>query len=421
MWRERGAAYARDVSEIRPHRPSAPPIQRLPALFGVPAMALALYATMAGGPVPVVGEESQGAALACLTLAMATPLGWARQHPWPVLALLLAQTAGAAALGLRAEQIWPLFGAAFLLVGLVAASRAPRTALAAAAATLAVQEAVLELDLFKDGGRARMLAPGYLGLTACLALAVLFAWLTGTSVRRRREYDEALSAQASAQAVTAERLRIARELHDMVAHSIGVIAIQAGAGSRVMDSAPEQARSALDTIESSSRETLRELRHMLGLLRRTERDPDLEPDLEPDPFAGLADLDRLVSTTAVAGVRVETRLQGRQRPLPTAVDRSAFRIIQESVTNVVRHAATPSCRATVDFRPLELRIEVLDDGRAGTAVNGSGYGIHGMRERVALLDGDFTAGPRPEGGFRVAARLPLPPEATAPTPVGGAA
>ncbi|MBT2489473.1 sensor histidine kinase [Streptomyces sp. ISL-96] len=370
---------------------------------------------MAGGPVPVVGQESQGAALAGVAFAMAAPLGWIRRQPWPVLAVLLAQTAGAAALGLRAEQIWPLLPAGHLLVGVVAATRAPRAGLAAAVVALAVQETVLQLALFRDGGWARVLAPGYLGLTTCLALAVLFAWLTGTSVRQRREYGEALRDQASAQAVTAERLRIARELHDMVAHSIGVIAIQAGAGSRVIGSEPEQARSALQAIEATSRETLRGLRHMLDLLRQTK--PEREPSLERAPFAGLTDLDRLVSTTAEAGVQVEVRRRGEQRPLPTAVDQSAFRIIQESVTNVVRHAATQHCRATVDCRPRELLVEVVNDGpgRTATATANSGYGIRGMRERVALLGGSFTAGPRPEGGFRVTARLPLPPAAAAPT------
>ncbi|KQV17121.1 sensor histidine kinase [Kitasatospora sp. Root107] len=398
------------MPENPPHPPSAPPLL---VWFAVAALGLALYATVAGGPVPVLGPESQGVALALLTFAMAAPLAWARRQPRLVLAVLLIQVAGAPVLGLRAEQIWPLLPAGHLLVGLVAATWTPRATLAAAGGTLAVQETVLQLGLFRDGGWARVLAPGYLGLTACLALAVLFAWLTGTSVRQRREYGEALRAQTSAQAVTAERLRIARELHDMVAHSIGVIAIQAGAGSRVIGSDPELAHSSLQAIEATSRDTLRGLRQLLDLLRQA--DPEREPSLEPTPFAGLADLDRLVSTAADAGVRVEVRHRGEPRPLPTAVDQSAFRILQESVTNVVRHAATRHCRATVDYRPRELLVEVVDGGHGGAVTAGSGYGLRGMRERVALLDGSFTAGPRPEGGFRVAVRLPLPLASTAPT------
>ncbi|WP_329116979.1 sensor histidine kinase [Streptomyces sp. NBC_01465] len=363
---------------------------------------------MSGGPIPVVGQDSQGVALAALALAMAAPLGWARRHPWPVLAVLLTETAAAVATRLGVAQICPLVPAADLLVGVVAAARSPRAGHAAAALTFAVQVTVVQVNLFRDGGWARVLAPGYLGLTACLAFAVLFAWQTGASVRERRAYDEALRMQAADRAVTADRLRIARELHDMVAHSIGVIAIQAGAGSRVIGSAPEQAQHSLEAIEVVSRETLGGLRHMLDLLRQPE--PGREPAPEYAPFTSLDDLDRLVATAAEAGVRLEVRRRGEQRPLPTAVDRSAFRIIQESVTNVVRHAATGRCRATVEYRPHELWIEVADDGRCrtDTATDPSGYGICGMRERVALLDGSFTAGPRPEGGFRVAARLPLP-------------
>ncbi|HEY9372259.1 sensor histidine kinase, partial [Streptomyces sp.] len=335
--------------------------------------------------------------------------------PSAALALLLAEAAAAAALGLRAEQVWPLFPVTGLLVAAVAATRTPRAGLAAAFATVAVQETVLQVDLFRDGGRGRVLAPGFLGLTACLALLVLLAWLTGTYVRQRRAYGEALRAHVAAQAVTAERLRIARELHDMVAHSIGVIAIQAGAGSRVIDSKPERARGALTAIETTSRETLRGLRTMLDVLRTAEPGPASAAEAEPS--SGLADLDRLVATTAHAGVQVEVRHGGERRGLAEAVDRSAFRIIQESVTNVVRHADARHCRVTVDWRPHDLSVEIVDDGPGhpdtgrprDAAGTGTGYGVRGMRERVALLDGDFTAGPRPEGGYRVAARFPLPP------------
>lgn len=151
-------------------------------------------------------------------------------------------------------------------------------------------------------------------------------------------------------------------------------------------------------------------RQLLGVLRQVESEP-----VESAPFAGLADIDRLAATTTAAGVGVDVRRRGRQCPLPTAVDRSAFRIIQEAVTNVVRHAGTGHCRVSIDYLGEELRIEVVDDGRGGVVevVEGAGYGIAGMRERVALLNGHFSAGPRPEGGFRVAARLPVPPVGSA--------
>ncbi|MER6007725.1 sensor histidine kinase [Nonomuraea angiospora] len=341
------------------------------------------------------------AAHAAFAAAMAFPLAWARRRPGMVLAVLLAGVVTASAAGLPAERFWPLLLAGDVLVCLVAAARSRRVGLAAAAVTLVVQETALQADLLRHGLRA--LAPGFLALSVLLGLGVVVGWMGGMFIRQRREYERALRTHAAAQAVTDERLRIARELHDMVAHSIGIIAIQAGAGARVIDSRPEQAREALGAIEATSRQTLKGLRHLLGALRDSDRESS-----EPSLAAGLADVDRLAEATAAAGVRVDVRRHGRPRPLPAAVDRSAFRIVQESVTNVLRHAGTDHCQVTIDYEDEELRIDISDAGR-GTATPsaGSGHGIAGMRERVALLNGDFSAGPRPGGGFRVTARLPL--------------
>ncbi|MFI9847146.1 sensor histidine kinase [Nonomuraea sp. NPDC051941] len=348
-----------------------------------------------------------GAEHAAFAAAMAFPLAWARRRPGTVLAVLLAGVVTASAAGLPAERFWPLLLAGDVLVCLVAATRSRRAGLAAAAVTLVVQEAALQADLLRHGLRA--LAPGFLALSVLLGLGVVVGWMGGMFIRQRREYERALRTHAAAQAVTDERLRIARELHDMVAHSIGIIAIQAGAGARVIDSRPEQAREALGAIEATSRQTLKGLRHLLGALRDSDRDRESS---EPAPAAGLADVDRLAEATAAAGVRVDVRRHGRPRPLPAAVDRSAFRIVQESVTNVLRHAGTDHCQVTIDYEDEELRIDISDAGRgagrgAATPSAGSGHGIAGMRERVALLNGDFSAGPRPGGGFRVTARLPL--------------
>jgi signal transduction histidine kinase len=208
--------------------------------------------------------------------------------------------------------------------------------------------------------------------------------------------------QTAAHAVTAERLRIARDLHDMVAHSIGIIAIQSGAARRVMDTQPDKTREALAAIETASQETLAGLRHMLGALRQARVGADAADRV---PVTGLADVDRLAANAAEAGVQVQVRWSGRRRPLPPEIEVSAFRIIQEAVTNVVRHAGTPRCSVAVEFREGELAVEVTDDGHGGPA-RGTGYGLAGMRERVSLLQGDLIAGPRPEGGFRVAARIP---------------
>ncbi|WP_435884243.1 sensor histidine kinase [Streptomyces xiamenensis] len=185
----------------------------------------------------------------------------------------------------------------------------------------------------------------------------------------------------------------------MVAHSVGIIAFQAGMGGRVIDTRPTEARRALGAIEATSRETLSGLRRMLGTLRR----PVV---LEPAP--GLADLDRLAATAGAAGVRVEVRRLGEPRPLPGDIELSAFRIVQEALTNVVRHARTDRCRVTVGFGEADLSVEITDKGRGPGDGRAAGYGIVGMRERAALLGGELTAGARPGGGYRVTATLPVP-------------
>ncbi|RAG81823.1 sensor histidine kinase [Streptacidiphilus pinicola] len=253
-----------------------------------------------------------------------------------------------------------------------------------------------------------------------MLLVLLLAQLIGNSVRTRRIFAAASRAQATEQAITEERLRIARELHDMVAHSIGIIAIQAGVGSRVLDSQPEEARSALQAIEATSRETLSGLRRTLVALRQA--DPEPGSQLAPlAPAPGLDDVEKLAATTTEAGVRVDVTWRGERRPLPGDIDLSAFRIVQEAVTNVVRHSGARCCRVSIDYGDEQLALEIVDDGRTAGAVHGppggpgapaghgSGFGITGMRERVSLLHGEFSAAPRPEGGFRVAACLPLPP------------
>ncbi|MFI0420774.1 sensor histidine kinase [Spongiactinospora sp. 9N601] len=400
------------IDRVRDEMPRPPLSQRLPhgvrtvlTWCAVVAFLPLLYA------VTLADDESLlpvGAMHAGFAAALAFPLVWARRRPCAVLAVLLAELLVAVALAQPAERVWPLLPVADLLVCFITATRSRRTGLAAAATTLIVQEAAWHVALLAQG--LRVFASGFLALSVLLGLGVVVAWTAGTALRQRREYGRALRAQAELAAVTADRLRIARELHDMVAHSIGVIAIQAGAGARVIDSRPEQAREALAAIEAVGRQTLRGLRHLLGVLR----EPPAASEPEPAPLAGLADLDRLAETTAAADVRVDVRRQGKPRGLPPAMDRCAFRIIQESVTNVVRHADARHCQVVLDYTPDELRIDITDDGTATTAASrGSGYGIAGMRERAALLDGRLSAGPRPEGGFRVTATLPLPSPASA--------
>ncbi|WP_050487028.1 sensor histidine kinase [Streptomyces sp. CNS654] len=285
-----------------------------------------------------------------------------------------------------------------LIVGWIAATRSRRTAGVAALVALGVQ--VGGAAHYREG------ASSFLAAVVFLVLMMVTAWTVGHSVRERRRHTTDLRARAAEQAVVAERLRIARELHDMVAHSIGVIAIQAGVGRRVIDTQPAEARNALAAIEDTSRDTLAGLRRMLGALRQAVPGDDGAP-LGPAP--GLADLDGLAEQARSAGVRVDIEWRRERRPLPKEIELSGYRIIQEAITNVVRHSGAPACRVTVDCQEDDLFIEISDEGRCPSGLPGAaGYGLTGMRERAALLRGEFTAGPRPEGGFRVAARLPLP-------------
>ncbi|MGA4847960.1 sensor histidine kinase [Streptomyces sp. G5(2025)] len=326
-----------------------------------------------------------------------------RSRPLPALVLLLAGWAAARTQMQNSEVVYLQVLLGDLAVGYIAATRPRRTSLAAAALALGTQLGTHLTSLGPTPVRA-------VQLVLFLVLATLAAWLGGDSVRERRAHAEALAVRAAEQAVTAERLRIARELHDMIAHSLGVIAIQAGVGSRVIDTQPAEARNALTTIEATSRETLAGLRRTLVALRRPG--PEAAEGAAPlAPTPGLAGLDGLVTSTRDAGVRAAVRLRGEQRPLPADIDLAAFRILQEALTNVVRHAGADMCRVSVTYGADEVTVEVEDDGRGGLPA-GTGYGIVGMRERVALLDGRFTAGPRPEGGFRVTARLPMPPRQT---------
>ncbi len=335
--------------------------------------------------------------LSCALLASALLL---RRRPLMALAVMLGGSVAAIAL----KPVMPvsaleivLAGAAGIEICYLAATR-PR--------------AVSVTGLAMVGACLLIPGPGGLNLAPFrggIALVAIVAWLIGHSIRQAQAQAELRRAQAAAQTVMAERLRIARELHDVVAHSIGIIAIQAGAGRRVFDARPAEARDALAAIEATSRETLSGLRRMVTGLRRAGPGPlGPGPGQAPlGPAPGLADLDRLAAMTLDAGVQVDVEWHGSREPLPADIDLSVFRIIQEAVTNVVRHAGTGRCLVSIDRQDGYLSIEVTDSGR-GASLAGAGYGITGMRERAALLGGDFSAGPRPGGGFRVAARVPVP-------------
>jgi signal transduction histidine kinase len=236
---------------------------------------------------------------------------------------------------------------------------------------------------------------------------VVFAvWYIGRRIRIRGERAAQLQREQAAEArrvVAEERTLIARELHDVVAHRVSMMIVQAGAAKTVAADDPEGALQAMEAVEKAGRQALDELRHLLGVLRPEEAEL---PGLGPQP--GLTDVPRLVGQFGEAGLDVSLKTDGVQTDLPARVDLSAYRIVQEALTNVLKHAG-PNSRAEVRLGTdnHEVVIEVLDDGHAATILPGSGHGIAGMRERATLLGGSLDAGPRPGGGFQVVAHLPI--------------
>ncbi|SEO86168.1 sensor histidine kinase [Actinacidiphila rubida] len=361
---------------------------------------------------PFLSDPRERAALALAAVLVGVACGLlTRRPPWSVAALVLSALVlnlDIHSSDITPDQYLPVCAALYF----VAAAGSRRTAAAGAVPALAglfgyvaVRQAKgLDVDTTVE---------------AVVLLITVLAWALGDAQRRERRHAEELRTQVAEQAVTAERLRIARELHDMVAHSIGVVALQAGAAKLVLRTQPEGAGRALGIIEDTSRETLAGLRRMVGALHDADDGTEARTGTGTrTPPAGLDDMDRLVANARDAGVRVDVEWRGERRPLPPDIDLSVFRIIQESVTNVMKHSGSRQCRVSVAFREDDVSLVVVDSGtgRSGSGTggggrgSGTGYGLIGMSDRVALLHGDFSAGPRPEGGFRVAARVPVPAE-----------
>jgi signal transduction histidine kinase len=322
-----------------------------------------------------------------------------RRWPLGVLAVALASSLA------YSSRTYPEGGTGFtgfVALYTVAVTVERRWLVAAAAAVAAVLSAGMEVVFYGD--------TMFEGEPLYVAVVVLAAVSLGAAVRNRRAYvaelrDRAERAERTREEearrrVDEERMRIARELHDVVSHSIGVISVQAGVAAHLLERRPDKAGAALATIRHASDEALGELHAMLGVLRQ----PDGRAPLAPAP--GLAQLDGLVAQAEGAGLRVEVAVQDAAH-LPPAVDLACYRIVQESLTNVVRHAGASHATVTVTADGDALVVEVTDDGTGAAASgNGARQGIVGMRERARALGGTLQAGPNPEGGFRVSARLP---------------
>jgi signal transduction histidine kinase len=237
-------------------------------------------------------------------------------------------------------------------------------------------------------------------------LVVAAPWFTGRNVRARALSSEREQRQRELTAVGEERSRIARELHDVTAHNVGIMVVHAQGAQRVLDRDPERAREALETIERTGQSALEEMRRALGVLRRSEGDAPLAPQ------PGMGDLGALVEQARLSGLTVELVTEGTPQPLPADVDRSAYRIVQEALTNARKHAGRVRARIAVRYGGPSLELEIANDGAPGRSPReevAGGHGLVGMRERVTLYGGELHAGHRPEGGFVVRASLPLAP------------
>jgi signal transduction histidine kinase len=353
--------------------------------------------------------EGPPAILTAFTVAWGAALLAHRREPFyaPIAALLIVCTE---------SLIWPTavahsaatFVAAVTATGFIGAIGPGRIRLIGLGAAVAVAVVVTLRD--PNGSWTDMLS---------VIPAIGFAWGVGyvyDGHRRRTaeleeraarlEREQATEARA---AVAEERARIAREMHDVVAHSLSVMVVQAEAAEAMLEVDPQRAQRPLSAVQDTGREALTDLRRMLGALRAPDEGA---PSLAPQP--GLAGLDALAEHVREAGLPVDLRIEGEPRPLPAGIDLSAFRIVQEGLTNVLKHAGPARAEVLVRYDPDAINLEVTDDGRGsgGDRENG-GHGLVGMRERVAVYGGELRAGPRPapERGFALSARLPLEPGA----------
>jgi signal transduction histidine kinase len=369
---------------------------------GLLALAIAI-----AGAIAAAGATSSVPAKALLVLlAFATALSLAvrRVYPVAVFAIVVAVTAF---FGWVYGGYWPF--AALLAFYSVAAHSPRRRALVAGF----VGFAFLALPIAQDI-EWQPVTWSKVALYAGRLAPLVAAWVLGDNMRTRREYFRALEERAAQlereqqanarRAAAEEQARIAREVHDVVAHNLSVIIVQATAADAVFTSDPDDAQRAVRTIGTTARQALDELRRVLGVVRTGE---ERSPGFPPQP--SLAQLDTLVGQVRAAGLAVELETSGEPHELPSALELSVYRIVQEALTNTLRHGDARHATVRLRYDTDAVDVEIVDDGTSSTANGGSGQGLIGMRERAAAFGGRVEAGPDAAGGFRVAARLPLAP------------
>jgi signal transduction histidine kinase len=331
-------------------------------------------------------------------------LAWRRRVPFAAILVGFAAGLIAAAAGVSQHKPFsPIFGV-FVGIYSLALYASPRRALVGLGYALAC--VYLEVAFAMHYGES------YGGTDfGFIAVLLLAPWLVGKAMRGRVEHINVLALRAekaerereqrAREAAREERARIARELHDVIAHSVSVMVVQAGAAEEVLRQAPERALEPIRAVQDTGRQALAEMARLLGMLRRDGE----ELGLAPQP--GIDDLATLIEQTRLAGLPVELHVEGAPQPVPLGADLSAYRIVQEALTNARKHAGKARATVTLRYGAEALELEITDDGPGTGNADGGGHGLVGMRERVGLFGGEFQAGPRPGGGFRVHARLPL--------------
>jgi signal transduction histidine kinase len=359
---------------------------------GDEVLAAALTALALLGIALTEASEVQRLVAAALAVALGAAAARRSRDPLPLLGLFLAITVAARALPTLAE---PTNSGVFVFLLLAIYSGAAHTS-----------------------GRRTLLAGGMIvgmyvtnlgweGINAdnVIFFSLLFGapWAAGRAVWQRRlnERDLELEKASAAAAIVEERARIARELHDVVAHSISVMVVQARGGRRVLESEPADARDAFAVIESTGQQALDEMRRLVGMLRSGDETLPLAPQPSVNQLGTLVELVR------AAGLPVQLTVEGEPRDLPPGVDLSAYRIVQEALTNALKHAGPARARVVLRYRADDLELEISDDGPGTGDDSSSGYGLVGMRERVSVYGGELQAGRRPEGGYALRVRLPL--------------
>ena len=376
-----------------------------------------IYVASPGSHLPPLAPAphlSAAPSLAMLGVVLTTaPLAFRRTYPTSAFCVIVLAVIATSQYSTAVTIAAAVFAAYFAVVY----SRNRRAALGCLAAGVAI----VTFDYPKIGPQ----IPGRLAPLLVLLPTVALGYMmrmwqqrAGESAARLRR-AEAEHLEMTRRAVEEERARIAAELHDVVTHNVSVMVVQAGAGRRVLDSSPGDAREAMLAIEASGRTAMTELRHLLGLLAPSGA-PELDaPDdrgvLRPQP--GLSEVPALVDRVRSAGQPVELCVTGTERGLPPGPDLAAYRVVQEALTNVIKHADRARAKVRIDYRADDLIIDVSNvAGRSGLSAGGSGRGLIGLRERIAIYGGSLEVGPRPGGGWRVRATIPLEP-AAAPAPV----